>query len=224
MLRIFRTIAVVGLVVSAYPLAAWSAGDISGHYLEARTCQVYTGPCFANAEVGLMGKNAMMAWSVDKGSHNGVNLSGLKVVMVVKGSHTLGFGGLSDSKQLKSVLLVDKRATPEQREALIQFAKTHGGAAGKVVGRVDVAPIEMSLDVETLSAKLQAGKVAKLITRKARPDDCICSNESAYYPPLAKVEHFAPGVTVEGRFSGRGLKSRWSIPDSRTAYMATFKY
>ncbi|HUG69079.1 MAG TPA: hypothetical protein VMM76_15120, partial [Pirellulaceae bacterium] len=38
--------------------------EISGHYLETRTCQVYTGPCFANAEVGLAGKEAVMAWRI----------------------------------------------------------------------------------------------------------------------------------------------------------------
>ena len=38
--------------------AASAADDISGIYLETRTCQVYTGPCFANAETALAGKDA----------------------------------------------------------------------------------------------------------------------------------------------------------------------
>ena len=37
------------------------AANISGDYLEARTCSVYVGPCFANAEMGLAGKEALMA-------------------------------------------------------------------------------------------------------------------------------------------------------------------
>ena len=89
---------------------------------------------------------------------------------------------------------------------------------------MDSAPIEMSLDKLELNGKLQAGETVKLETRKARPSDCICSNESAYYPPLAKVTNFAPGVALEGEFKGRGLGTRWSIPDSRSAYMATFDY
>ena len=64
----------------------------------------------------------------------------------------------------------------------------------------------------------------KLTTRAARKGDCICSNESAYYPPLAKVENFIPGVTLEGSIRARGLGGRWEIPDSRSAYMATFAY
>ena len=38
----------------------------------------------------------------------------------------------------------------------------------------------------------------QLETRRARPDDCICSNESAYYPPLTELANFAPGVTTVG--------------------------
>ena len=43
------------LIASAVPAVA---GDsITGTYLETRTCQVYTGPCFANAETALTGRD-----------------------------------------------------------------------------------------------------------------------------------------------------------------------
>jgi hypothetical protein len=48
-----------------------AAAEISGEYLEARTCDVYTGPCFANGEVGIAGKEAVMAWKVDEGKWAG---------------------------------------------------------------------------------------------------------------------------------------------------------
>ena len=41
--------------LTAAPLAA---GGLEGQYVEARTCQVYTGPCFANSEINLAGKDA----------------------------------------------------------------------------------------------------------------------------------------------------------------------
>jgi hypothetical protein len=222
----FRTITLAALaaVVSAELPAVSSASEISGQYLETRTCQVYTGPCFANAEVGLTGKDAIMAWGIEQGQHQGVDLAGLHVVMVLNSSDTLGFNGIDDAKQLKAVIVVDERAVGAQREALIDFAKQHAGRAGNAVVRVESAPIQMSLDEAELVGRLEAGKTAKIITRKARRTDCICSNEVAYYPPLAKVENFAAGVTVEGEFNGRGLGTRWSTPESRSAYMATFAY
>src|SRR5690606_15462825 len=109
-----------------------------------------------------------------------------------------------------------------QREALIDFARTHGGKAGQDIVRVATRPINMSLNLGTLEGNVVAGREVKLSTRKARQGDCICSNEVAYYPPLAQVEHFVPGVTLEGEFRGRGLGTQWSTPDSRSSYMATF--
>ena len=70
------------------------AGETRGFYLESRTCQVYTGPCFANAEVGLSGRNAIMAWSIEEGEQQGVSLKGLNVVMLLDASQTLGFRGI----------------------------------------------------------------------------------------------------------------------------------
>ena len=200
------------------------ADPIEGHYLEARTCQVYTGPCFANGEVGLTGKDAVMAWGIDQGSRAGVNLAGLNVVVLVRTSNTLGFLGMEDSDVARSVILVDDTADQRQREALVAFAKAQSGKAGQHVEKVEVVPIHFALDVARLTSQLSAGKSVELRTRKARPGDCICSNEAAYYPPLAKVEHFAPGVTIAGEVTARALGSRWSIPDTRTAYMATIAY
>lgn len=198
--------------------------EISGQYLETRTCQVYTGPCFANAEVGLAGKEAVMAWSIQEGTHNGIDLSGLKVILALRSADTLGFQGIEGAGEVKSVILVDETAKGPRRDALIDFAKAHAGKAGEAVVRIDDVPITMSLDEYELNGKLSAGKAVQLETRRARKDDCICSNERAYYPPLAELANFAPGVTTVGEFKGRGLGSQWSTPGDRSAYMATFDY
>ena len=63
---------------------------------------------------------------------------------------------------------------------------------------------------------------ARNIVPTVRATDCICTNEVAYYPPLTRLENFAAGVSTEAEFKGRGLGSRWSAPNSRSAYMGTF--
>ena len=60
-----------------------SVPTISGDYLEVRSCDVYTGPCFANAEMNLSGKEGILVWSVREGSWNGISLGGLSVIAVV---------------------------------------------------------------------------------------------------------------------------------------------
>jgi hypothetical protein len=212
------------LAVLATALPAFAGDSLTGKYLETRTCQVYTGPCFANAETAMAGREAVMAWSIEDGSRGGVDLAGLSVVMVVRGNDTLAYKGLEDPKELKAAIIVDERASEAQREALVAFAKEHTGRAGKEVVRVDTAPISMSLDTGELKGNLQAGELVKLSTRKARPGDCICMNEVAFYPPLAKIDRFAAGVSIEAEYKGKGLGTRWSTPGSRSAYMGEFQY
>ncbi len=215
---------VVLIAAAAVILTQTASAEVSGHYLEARTCQVYTGPCFANGETGLAGKNALMAWSIVSGDYQGVDMAGLKVVIAFDAADTLGFLGIDGAGEVKSVVYVDEKATDDQQAALLQFVREHAGRAGRSVVRVTTSPIEMSLNEDRLDARLDVGRAVQIVARKARPDDCICSNESAYYPPLAKVSFFAPGVTTVNEFKGRGLGSRWSTPGARSAYMAIFNY
>jgi len=217
-----KTIWSLLLVALAVPAAA--ADSVTGTYLESRTCQVLTGPCFANAETALAGREAMMAWNIETGAKNNVDLTGLSVVMVVRGNDTLGYQGVADPTELKSAIIVDAKATAKQRKALIAFAKEHSGRAGREVVRIDSAPITMSLDSVELKGELKAGDVVKLTTRKARPGDCICSNEVQFYPPLAKMDRFAAGVAIEAEYKGVGLGATWSTPETRSVYVGEFNY
>ena len=197
---------------------------LQGNYLESRTCDIYTGPCFANSQVGLGGHEALLAWNVESGSFAGVDLTGLNVVMAVRANDTLGFdGGLDVSPDvIKSVVLVDERADEAQHDALVELAKAR---ARRVVGdvvRVASAPIKIDVDHAEGVARLDAGKEARLTTRKIMKCDCVCSNEAVFYPPLAQVEKSSPAFTVDGGFQGRGLREHWSNPGTRSAFVAKF--
>ena len=62
--------ALCGALVLAGSGVAGAAG-IRGDYVEARTADVFTGPCFSNAEVFIYGNQAVMAWKVTEGSYRG---------------------------------------------------------------------------------------------------------------------------------------------------------
>jgi hypothetical protein len=217
-------VSLVALVLSIFVASVVQAESISGFYMESRTCQVYTGPCFANAEFGLTGNDAIMAWHIEEGSQANVNVAGLSVVVVVHTNETLASAGIEGVKEVKSVVFVDERADALQRVALVDFAKSQIGKAAKSIARVESSPITMSLERGTLEGRLDAGKFVKMVTRRARPGDCICSNEVAYYPPLASLTNFAPGVATEAQFAGRGLGTQWSFPESRSSYMGLFAF
>ncbi|MEK6238803.1 MAG: DUF1326 domain-containing protein [Planctomycetales bacterium] len=217
----------VGCCTAALLMTAVAAsGEIRGEYMEARTCDVYTGPCFANAEIGLCGQEAILAWSISEGEFNGVDLTGLKVVMAVKASDTLGFGGGLTCKPepIRSIVMVDSKANESQKKALVAFVKKRAGRVAGTVVRVDACPIEWSIDYNENDGKLKVGDVVDLETRKLMDCDCICTNEVIFYPPLADVTDYAAAYALQSRFGGKGLGTRWSLPDSRSAFVATFKY
>jgi hypothetical protein len=197
---------------------------IYGNYVEARTADVFTGPCFANAEVGQVGNLAVFGWNVSKGAWDGVDLSGLSVVGVVRARHTLG-DVYESAYPIKSVLIVDTKANMEQRLALQKFAKHMGGDLFENVVKVDYQPIRFTLkddNVHSRAATLVAGDEARLQTRPIAEGDHICRNEEVWYPPLTKVEHAMPAATVAHSFNGDGLGTKWSSPDKRSAFVGTF--
>jgi hypothetical protein len=198
---------------------------VRGQYVEARTADVYTGPCFANAEVGLTGDLAVMGWKIEKGSFQGVNLDGLSVMGVIHASNTLG-DVTATAYPVKAVLVIDDRANAEQRLALKGFAQKMGGQLLADVVRVEYQPIEFSVadnSVHSRKAIMTAGNMVKLETRPMTEGDQICHNEAVWYEPLTPVEHAMPAYTVSNGYSGKGLGTTWNYSGNRGSFVGTFQ-
>ena len=115
---LFGLIAFAGTIAFALPHHSTSQnGTASGDYLEVRSCDVYTGPCFANAEMGLTGKEGILMWSVRQGSWQGTDIGGLNVIAVVRTDATLG-DQENQPRRGKAVLIVDAKASARQQRAL----------------------------------------------------------------------------------------------------------
>src|SRR5262249_48626216 len=84
--------------IAAAPLAAGGRGSVSGAYVEARTAEVFTGGCIMGSEAETMGRQAVLAWKVDRGSFNGVALDGLSVVAALSGDRNLGIQEIGGDK------------------------------------------------------------------------------------------------------------------------------
>jgi hypothetical protein len=199
--------------------------EIRGDYVEARTADVFTGPCFANSEVDLVGNQAVFGWHVQKGQFQGVDLSGLGVVGIVKASNTLG-NIHADAYPVKSVLVVDSKANPEQRLALAAFAKRMGGDLLQDVVRVEYQPVNLVLENDNLhsaTATLTAGSLAKIQTRAINEGDHLCSNEITWYAPLTKLNHAMPAYALAHQYKGDALDTTWSSPEKRSAFVGSFQ-
>src|SRR6266571_1720973 len=73
-----RKVLIIAAVVVALTSISFAAETftpavgIRGNYIEARTADVYTGPCVANGEAEQVGREAIFGWKIDAGSWKGV--------------------------------------------------------------------------------------------------------------------------------------------------------
>jgi hypothetical protein len=223
--------ALASIVLAGLPAPA--AGQLKGDYVEARTADIYTGPCFSNAEIFITGHQAVMAWKVTEGSWKGVDLKGLSVAAAVLGTSSFS---QDDPAYAKSVLIVDKKATPAQRDALVAMAKELGGVRLKNVLAVRTSALTLTVeDHATGHAKAEghsmphapaasfwAPGLAEILTRPLGDNDHFCGNESVEYAPLSRGVKVLPAYTIRHAFKGAELDTLWNDPNCRSSFVGHF--
>ena len=199
------------------------ANHISGNYMEFRNADVYTGPCFANSQVGLTGQDAVLAWHVTNGEWNGVQLSGLSVVAVVRANATLG-DPYGNPLPAKTVFFIDGSASDAQQAALISFAQSQAGGLLNDIVATNLAPISFGADTGRMGWEtLAVGNIVKLSTRAITMNDMICHNEETYYPPLVShLTHSMPVVARDSSYQGNSLGVTWDDSGSRSSFVGNF--
>ena len=208
------------LMVVLPSLAA--AQEIRGDYLETRSADVYTGQCFANGEVNLVGNEAILAWHIQSGSWNGVPLQGLTVAAAVRANGTLG-DPYESPYPARAVLLVDDQANPQQQAALANFAQNIGGELLNNIAQIIPTQMELVINAENHgAAMLRAGRFATVQTRSIGGQDHLCGNEVTFYPPLTSLAHSMPAVALTDSYSGPGLGVAWDFHGKRSAFVGTF--
>jgi hypothetical protein len=201
-----------------------SANSVSGDYVEFRNADVYTGPCFANSETGLTGREAVLGWRIRQGTWENADLNGLSIVAVVRANATLG-DPYATPLLAKAVLIVDARASQPQRVAVVKFAKAQAPGLLSNVVAVQAAPIDFGVNEGGRHgyATLRAGDLVRVATRAIESCDHFCHNEEVYYPPLSQhLNHAMPAVALESTYTGDHLGVTWSEAGRRSAFVATF--
>jgi hypothetical protein len=121
----------------------------------------------------------------------------------------------------RAVVIVDDQATPQQRAALLSFARQAGGDLVANIVRIESAPVELVVPQHG-TAVLRAGYAATVRTRALNDGDHLCGNEQTYYPPLTSLVHSMPAVAVTDEFRGSGLGTTWELHGKRSAFVGTF--
>ena len=207
--------------MAAAPLAAGGKGSVSGSYVEARTAEVFTGGCIMNSEAETMGKQALLAWKVDRGSFNGIAIDGLSIVAALAGDKNLGMTEMGGEKpSVHTAMYVDQRANAAQRLALVAMAnELSNGLVGTIV---QVTPAPIAFTDHGGEIAVTAGP-ATLEVSKHLTHDPTCG-AMQWFHPLATVDAATIGVAAEHTFTGSALGTKWSDPNKRSAFFGRFTY
>jgi len=202
--------------------AGLNASDpvLIGDYVEARTAEVFTGGCIMGSEGEVSGREALMAWRVREGSLNGVTLNGLSVVAMVAADVNLGtheLGGAAPTA-IKTMLMVDSRATAAQHQALVEMART---LAPDVIGDVSsTRSTPIVFETNTHAVRLSAGAAnLDVVTHVEHSPEC---GALKWFDPLARVSDAQVGLTRTFEWSGSGLGAQWKQIDRRSSFVGSF--
>jgi len=208
--------------LAAASVVAGSEGTISGAYVEARTAEVFAGGCVMNSEAETTGRQAVMAWKIDRGSYQGVSLDGLAVVAAVNGDRNLGMREMGGEapQHVRAAFVVDVRATAVQRDALVAMARDLSKGVVREIVSVTAAEITYSDDKDRIAVSAPS---VQLTVNKQLKHDPSCG-AMQWFRPLTTVRQGALGVAEAHAFSGGALGTKWSDPNKRSAFFAKFTY
>ena len=206
--------------VMAATLAA-TGPSVTGTYVEARTAEVFAGACIMNGEAATTGREALLAWKVDRGQVDGVALDGLAVVAALAGDTNLGIHEIGgESTPARAAIYVDSRANAAQRKALVAMVKSLSGGLIASVVQETAAPIQFADNGHHITVSTDT---AKLTVNKHLNHDASCGNKQ-WFNPLTRVDRAEMGTTDENEFSGASLRTKWSDPNKRSSFFGTFSY
>lgn len=216
----YSTIVIAALALGAgSPAPSDPAIIVTGDYVEARTAEVFTGACMLGNEADTLGREAILAWRVARGQANGVALDGLSVVAVVAADRNLGMHELGAEKPslVKTLLLVDERASAAQREALVRVARS---LSPLVRGIVEVRAVPVAFARAGDEVRVRAAEASLDVTTTFEHSP-VCG-AMQWFNPLATTTTSELGLARLNAWSGAVLDARWSQVDRKSSFVGTF--
>lgn len=209
---------VAAMVVAVSALVFSSHAEnvsLRGDYVEVRTASVFAGACHYNGEVVTTGRDAMMAWNVNSGKWQGVDLSGVRVLAIVSSDQNLG----EPNAARQSEIIIDSNASRTQALAMINALKEKYAASLGNVVEVRSAPIKFERNGRTYAVLTNDAA----INVEAMPNDLCCKMPNlVWYSPLVGIENRKVGYTSKALYSGKIVGEPWSRSGENSAFYGTF--
>lgn len=189
---------VLNSLIACAALLDTSATDVapSGRYVEVRSASVYAGACHYNSEYVTQGREAVLAWSIERGTHAGVDLAGLALAVAVRDDANLA----EPARRRRSIVYVPQSAGARERDALCAWlVGTHAALLGDVLAVESVA-LDVAIDGQAFRVDVGA--------RTSFRGNAMPNRECCKMPYNVWYDPFEP-------LSGRrvGEVARWSLAE-----------
>ena len=189
--------------------------SLRGDYVEVRTASVFAGACHYNGEVVTTGRDAMMAWKVNSGKWQGIDLSGVRVLAVVSADANLA----ENNAGRQSEIIIDSQASRQQALAMVNALKEkYAASLGRVV-EVRTAPISFERNGRTYAVVTDEAA----INVEGMPNDLCCRMPNlVWYAPLVGLENRKVGYTSKALYNGKVVGEPWSRSGENSAFYGSF--
>jgi len=205
-----------GLVRSAFGADSAEPGVVTGRYVEARTASVFAGACHYNGEYTTQGRRGALAFAIESGSVDGVDLSGVAFAAAVASDQNLAEGG-----PRRSVLYLPEDLDARRTAALHALVLRE---LGDVLGTIERSA-RTSVVVRTDGERyvVQAGDELALEGLAMADRACCKMPLNVWYDPLAPVADEIVGESASFRLAAEELGPAFERKDENDAFLGTFR-
>ena len=218
------SLAICAILVSTAALRAEETdpAHVTGDYVEVRTAEVFTGGCILGSEWESLGREAILAWRVSKGTVNGATLDGLAAVAIVAADRNLGSEtvGAPAPSSIRTVLMIDARANPAQREALVGVLR--GLAPSMMRNVVELRSVPIAFARDAADVKVTAAEATLDVTTTFEHSPTC--GATRWFDPLASTSKAELGLARSHAWSGDGPGPKWAQTDRKSSFVGTFSY
>ena len=180
-----------------------SAGLIVGDYVEARSNHVYTCPCLCSSESVTDGREAILAWSFDRGDYQGKSLEGVKVVVVLASDGSLSLG----DRPRRAVLYVDEAEADVSQDAVASLLRREYPAVIGNIIAVHSATIFFQKGPQEVNVRIPG--IASVHVRTPRlPEDAELGS-MVWYGPFISVAEPTMAMTLLYEYRGSDFANQW---------------
>ncbi len=185
--------------------------------VEARSASVFAGACHYNGELMTQGNELMLAISVESGSSQGVDLTGVCAAELVGSDKNLKLDGAR-----RSVVYVSKNASKAQQVSIVSLLKerSHDGL-GEIVA-IEAAPLTVLATGEKFSVEIPE-RIS--LHGAAMADRACCKMPNlVWYEPLVPLKNRVVGYTEVWRVKEPRLAMDFQRAEENSTFLGRLSF